>query len=98
KRYGKDTYFGRKFFYKTANGALIVATMPFLTDDQDTLTTDDVSLYPQFGNACDLLDRLVSSRYANAVSPLVSAHAQAAIPLHIPAKVLRQLARALIKQ
>lgn len=98
KRYGKDTYFGRKFFYKTANGALIVGTIPFLTDDQDTLTTDDVSPYPQFGTACDLLDRLVSSRYANAVSPLVSAHAQAAIPLHIGAKVLQQLARALMKQ
>ena len=98
KRYGKDTYFGRKFFYKTSSGALIVATIPFLTDAQDTLDTDDISLYPQFGTACDLLDRLVSSRYANSVSPLVSAHAQAAIPLHIGAKVLQQLARALMKQ
>jgi hypothetical protein len=98
KRYGKDTYFGRKFFYKTSSGALIVATIPFLTDDQDTLATDDISLYPQFGTACELLDRLVSSRYANSVSPLVSAHAQAAIPLHIGAKVLQQLARALMRQ
>jgi hypothetical protein len=98
KRYGKDTYFGRKLFYKTSSGALIVATIPFLTDDQDTLATDDISLYPQFGAACELLDRLVSSRYANSVSPLVSAHAQAAIPLHIGAKVLQQLARALMRQ
>jgi hypothetical protein len=98
KRYGKDTYFGRKFFYKTSSGALIVATIPFLTEEQDTLATDDITLYPQFGTACDLLDRLVSSRFANSVSPLVSAHAQAAIPLHIGAKVLQQLARALMKQ
>ena len=97
KRYGKDTYFGRKFFYKTLSGALIVGTIPFLSDDQDTLATDDVSLYPQFGTACGLLDRVVSSRYANSVSPLVSAHAQAAIPLHIGAKVLQQLAKALMK-
>jgi hypothetical protein len=46
KRYGEDTYFGRKFFYKTASGAHIVANIPFLTDEQDTLVLDDVTLYP----------------------------------------------------
>ena len=63
KRYGKDTYFGRKFFYKTSSGALIVATIPFLTDAQDTLDIDDISLYPQLGMACDLLDlaRLIAA-------------------------------------
>ena len=30
KRYGSDTYFGRKFFYKTQSGARIVASIPFL--------------------------------------------------------------------
>jgi hypothetical protein len=29
KRYGTDTYFGRKFFYKTQSGARIVANVPF---------------------------------------------------------------------
>jgi hypothetical protein len=37
KRYGLDTYFGRKFFYKTYSGARIVATIPFLDNIQDTL-------------------------------------------------------------
>jgi hypothetical protein len=97
KRYGQDTYFGRKFFYKTAGGARIVATTPFLTEAQDTLDNDDPSAYGSLGTACSLLDNLVSSRFANSVSPLVSAHAQAAIPLHIGAKVLQQLARALMK-
>ena len=77
---------------------MIVGTIPFLTDDQDTLVSGDLALYPRFGSACELLDKLVSSQYANSVSPLVSAHAQAAIPLHIGAKVLQQLARALMKQ
>lgn len=98
KRYGVDTYFGRKFFYKTRSGALIVGNIPFLTDDQDTLATDDIEPYKQFGTACALLDALVSSRFANAVSPLVSAHAHAAIPLHIGARVLEQLARALMRR
>lgn len=98
KRYGLDTYFGRKFFYKTHGGARIVADVPFLTDDQDTLDSDDISLYPQFGTACVLLDKLVSSRFPNALSPIVSAHAQAAIPLSLGAKVLEQLARALMRE
>lgn len=96
KRYGEDTYFGRKFFYKTQSAARIVASIPFLTNDQDTLNSDDISLYPQFATVCTLLDRLVSSRYANAVSPLIAANAQAAIPLQLGSKVLTQLARALL--
>jgi hypothetical protein len=97
KRYGEDTYFGRKFFYKTASGARIVADMPYLSDEQDTLASEDVRLYPQFPAACGLLDKLVSARFANALTPIISAHAQAAIPLHLGAKVLQQLARALMR-
>jgi hypothetical protein len=96
KRYGVDTYFGRKFFYKAASGARIVASIPFLNAEQDTLDTDDPSAFPQFGIVCALLDKLVTSQFANALAPLVSAHAQAAIPLHLGQKVLKQLAQALI--
>ena len=32
KRYGVDTYFGRKFFYKTSRGGRVVASLPFLSD------------------------------------------------------------------
>jgi hypothetical protein len=98
KRYGADTYFGRKFFYKTKSGARIVASIPFLDSTQDTLNSDDVRLYPSFGTVCALLDKLVSCRYPNALAPIVSAHAQAAIPLHLGAKVLEQLARALMRE
>lgn len=97
KRYGVDTYFGRKFFYKSLTGGRIVASIPFLTNEQDTLETDDISLYPQFGTACALLDKLASNRYPNAVTPLVSAHAEAAIPLELGHKVLQQLAKALMR-
>ncbi|WP_374688757.1 DNA double-strand break repair nuclease NurA [Promineifilum sp.] len=96
KRYGEDTYFGRKFFYKTQSGARIVASIPFLSNAQDTIDSDDISLYPQFATVCTLLDRLASSQYANAVSPLIAANAHAAIPLQLGSKVLTQLARMLL--
>jgi hypothetical protein len=96
KRYGLDTYFGRKFFYKAQSGARIVASIPFLTDAQDTIDAEDICLYPQFAAICTLLDRVVSSRYANSVSPLIAANAQAAIPLQLGSKVLTQLAKALL--
>ena len=98
KRYGEDTYFGRKFFYKAASGARIVANVPFLSAAQDTLTSDDIALYPQFPTVCALIDKLVSTRFPNALAPIVSAHAQAAIPLQLGAKVLQQLARALMRK
>jgi hypothetical protein len=96
RRYGQDTYFGRKFFYKTRSGARIVASIPFLSGEQDTIDSDDISIYPQFSTVCSLLDRLVSSRFPNAVAPLLSAHAEAAIPLNLGSKVLKQLAQALM--
>lgn len=98
KRYGLDTYFGRKFFYKTSSGARIVASIPFLDPQQDTLETDDVSPYPAFPVTCALLDKLVCSRFPNALAPIVSAHAHAAIPLHLGKKVLEQLAKALMRE
>jgi hypothetical protein len=98
KRYGLDTYFGRKFLYKSRRGARIVASLPFLTDEQDTLDTDNMDAHPRFAAACALIDKLASSRFRNALTPLVSAHAQAAIPLHLGAKVLEQLARALMRE
>jgi hypothetical protein len=73
-----------------------VASIPFLNDKQDTIDSDDISLYPRFSAVCALLDRLVSSRYPNAISPIISAHAEASIPLNLGAKVLKQLAQALM--
>jgi hypothetical protein len=85
-------------FYKTRSGAQIVATVPFLSDAQDTIDSEDISLYPRFGTLCELMDKLVSARYPNALAPIVSAHSHAAIPLHLGAKVLEQLAKALVKK
>jgi hypothetical protein len=96
KRFGEDTYFGRKFLYKAQSGARIVASIPFLSDAQDTIENNDISPYQQFATVCTLLDRVVSSRYTNAVSPLIAANAHAAIPLQLGSKVLTQLTKALL--
>ena len=97
KRYGEDTYFGRKLFYKTASGSQIVASIPFLSAEQDTLASDDPDLYPSLPLVFTLLDKLCTTRFPNALSPIVSAHSHAAIPLNLGAKVLEQLAQALMR-
>jgi hypothetical protein len=96
KPYGQDTYFGRKFFYKTASGARIVALLPFLAEDHRNVERAEPSQYPRLPDAMNLLDHLISSRYANALSPLIAAHAEAAIPLNLGKKVLEDLARKLM--
>ncbi len=41
----------------------------------------------------NVLDELVSSRYPNSISPLVSAHAEAAIPLNLGKRIFDDIAR-----
>lgn len=96
--YGAATYFGRKFFYKTKSGARIVATLPFLTEDHRDLSRAEISQYPRLSDAVGLLDKLVSSRFPNALVPLVSANAEAAIPLRLGNKVLENLAKELMAE
>lgn len=96
KPYGADTYFGRKFLYKTSSGALLVGSVPSFSDEQRDLATAEPYQFPRLADALMVLDQLVSSRYPNAVTPIVSAHAEASIPLHLGRKVLEQLARELM--
>lgn len=96
KVYGADTYYGRKFFYKTRTGARIVATLPFLAREHENLLTALPSQFPRLADALSLLDQVVSSRYSHAVSPLVMAHSEAAIPLHLGAQILQTLAKRLM--
>ena len=84
------------FFYKTSSGARIVATLPFLTEKHKDLGQAEPFQYPRLTDAVGLLNRLVSSRFPNALAPLVSANAEAAIPLRLGNKVLERLAKELI--
>jgi hypothetical protein len=47
------------------------------------LRTANADQFPRLADAMNMLDKLVSSRYPNSVSPLISAHAEAAIPLNL---------------
>lgn len=95
--YGRNTYFGRKLYYKTASGSLIVASLPFLQPSHSDMSRADVNQFPRLPNAMYLLDKLASARYRNSVSTLISAHAEAAIPLHLGTRVLERLAHQLMQ-
>ena len=92
KAYGTDTHFGRKLFYKTASDARLVASLPFLDDSHRDMTSANPDQFPRLVDALNLLDQLVSSRYPNSLSPLISAHAEASIPMNLGARVLEILA------
>lgn len=91
--YGSDTYFGRKFFYKTNLGYRVVASIAFLNDYHKNLSTAHPNQFPRLADVMNLLDQIVSSRYPNAVMPLVSAHAEAAIPLNLGKRIFEEIAR-----
>ncbi len=98
KPFGEATYFGRKFFYKTASGARIVASLPFLTEEARDLSNGEAYHFPRLSDAMSLLDATFSARFPNAIAPLVSANAEAAIPLNLGREVLDQLAKSLMAQ
>lgn len=97
RAYGRQTYFGRKFFYRTKSGAQIVASLPFLKDYHEDVKQANLDQYPRLADAMALFDQLVSSRYPNSLAPVVAAHAEAAIPLNLGKKVLEQMARDLMR-
>ena len=93
KPYGQDTYFGRKFFYKAKSGQRIVPVVACYTDVQKDISTANVNQFSRLGDVMNLLDTLVSSRHPNSVSPLISAHAEAAIPLNLGKRIFEDIAR-----
>jgi hypothetical protein len=93
KPYGQDTYFGRKLFYKAASGQRVVPVIAWFNDQQKNIRTAEPE---QFNRLCDvmgLLDKVASNRYPNSLSPLIAAHAQAAIPLNIGTRLFENIAR-----
>lgn len=95
--YGRQTYFGRKFFYRTKSGAQIVASLPFLKEDDEDLSRAEPGQYPRLADALALFDQLVSSRYPNSLAPVIAAHAEASIPLNLGRKVLEKMAKELMQ-
>lgn len=93
KPYAQDTYFGRKFFYKTKSGQRLVPVLAFYSDSQKDIRTARPEQFPRLLDVLNLLDSLVSSRYPNSITPLISVHAEAAIPFAIGQKMFDDIAR-----
>lgn len=93
KPYGEGTYFGRKFFYKSKNGSLIVATVPFLEEEHKNLNDIDIKNFPRIHDILNTIDKITSSMYPNSLMPIISAHNEATIPLNIGQKVLEKIAK-----
>jgi hypothetical protein len=93
KPYGQATYFGRKLFYKTASGQKLVTVVACYNENQRNLNTATHSQFARLADIMALLDRFVSSRYPNSISPLVSAHAEAAIPFNLGKRLFEDIAR-----
>jgi hypothetical protein len=93
KVYGEATYFGRKMFYKTASGQKLVPVVAWFNDYQKDIRTANPNQFARIGDVMNLLDQLVSSRYPNSISPLISAHAEAAIPLNLGKRIFEDIAR-----
>jgi len=98
KPYGQDTYFGRKFFYKTNNGYRVTANVAMFNDYQKDLDTAYPNQFPRLADVMSLLDQVVSSRFQNSVSPLLSAHAEASIPLNLGKRIFQDIAREIRKR
>ncbi|MEU1981965.1 hypothetical protein [Nocardia sp. NPDC019395] len=92
--YGKETYWGRKFIYRTLDGRVVVPTvMPPTGSPYDTsggLT--DPQDYPALPAILDVIDRTGSSMYIDGVIPVAAAHGKAAFPIGVGTDVLRLVA------
>jgi hypothetical protein len=93
KPYGQDTYFGRKLFYKAASGQRIVPVIAWFDKYQKNIRTAQPEQFNRLTDVMDLLDKVISNRYPNSLSPLISAHAEAAIPLKMGTKLFEDIAR-----
>jgi hypothetical protein len=88
--HGKDTYYGRHFFYRALSGQLYTLTVPPLgrvgVQAHETLDFDD---YPTLRSTCELLDGIGTRLYENATVPVTLAHQYAAYPLAAAGRVLK---------
>lgn len=92
--FGRDTYYGQKFFYKTAQGQMLTITIPKPAGPVND--PHDPTHYPTLPDTLALLDRIGTSLYKDAVIPVALAHSYASIPLRTGSKVLTLLSRELL--
>ncbi|MDB1086458.1 hypothetical protein PJ985_02595 [Streptomyces sp. ACA25] len=93
--YGAETYWGRKFIYRSTDSRTVVFTAlpgqgpPY--DDRGGQTHP--SAYPTLPAILDVIDRTGSSMYRNGIVPVSLAHSKAAYPIGVGTDVLRLAAK-----
>lgn len=93
RQYGRNTYFGRKFLYKSKFGHRLVVNTACFSEEQQDLSTARPEQFARFKDVVRLLDEVSSNLYPNSVSPLIAAHSEASIPLNLGKQILEDIAR-----
>jgi hypothetical protein len=103
KWYGQDEFYGRRFFYKTSTGRMLVVTVPRVpeggpyNDSKKPSKPPDwhanPAQYPTLRATLEALDRVQTRMYANAVIPVALAHEAVALPLGTGSHVLTLMAK-----
>jgi hypothetical protein len=93
--YGKETYWGRKFIYRTADGRVLVPTVMPLAGPPYEARGGQAGPegYPTLPAILAVIDRTGSSMYRDGIIPTALAHGKAAFPIGIGTDVLRLVAR-----
>lgn len=95
KNFGKETYWGRKFMYRSLDGRVVVITVP----PESGAAYDSAggqpgpSGYPTLPAILDVIDRTGSSMYQDGIIPVAAAHGKAAFPIGVGTDVLKLVAR-----
>lgn len=93
--FGRDTYWGRKFYYYAADRRMLVLTLPPTSGmpyDRDG-GQRDLGSYPSLPTVVRVIDKTGSIMYRDAVVPVALAHSAAAYPIGVGTDVLRLVAR-----
>jgi len=93
-QFGRDTYYGQKFFYRTEQGHLLTLTTP--RPPGLAGAWHEPSNYQVLSATLRLLDTIGTNLYTDAVIPIALAHSYASIPLKTGSRVLTLLSRQLL--
>src|SRR5207245_10148908 len=88
-----ETYYGQDFIYKTPTGKVFVFAIPYPVTKKDDLpdfarAKVELGRYANLGRAVDLVTKLETDLYENAVIPIALAHRFTAISLRPAGRVL----------
>ena len=91
--YGRQTYYGRHVLYKNRSGQHSIIMTPKVDKRSSDLNNVSIDAYPRISEALDIMDDLSTYLYQDGFTPLVRAHAHAAIPLRAGGRIMEDLFR-----